>query len=300
MPWRDWQDDIERQFNPRAWATDVEAQHALRGKLSAAARARLKGEFNVAYGDTPRQALDIYFADKYADKHTDKRANEDSAPIVVYLHGGYWRVGEKEKQAILAEPLVQAGFPVVMLGTDLCPAASLDTIVAQVMRGIVWSAQNAQRIGGDGRRIYLYGHSAGAHLAAMGLAEDWTRYGLPADLICGATMVSGIYDVEPVLHISVNDLIRLTPDRVNALSPQFHPPLRPVPLVLAAGGEEAPGWVAQTHEYATLCERAGCKVEVIIVPHEGHFSTIPMQADVRHPINQAMLRQLRALHNLAK
>jgi arylformamidase len=287
MPWRDWQHDIERQFNPRAWARDVEAQHALRGKLSAAARARLKGEFNVAYGDTPRQALDIYYA------------NEGGAPIVVYLHGGYWRVGEKEKQAVLAEPLVQAGFPVVMLGTDLCPAVSLDEIVAQVMRGIVWTARNAKRIGGDGRRIYLYGHSAGAHLAAMGLAEDWTRHGLAADLICGATMVSGIYDVEPVLHISVNDLIRLTPDRVNALSPQFHPPRNPVPLVLAAGGEEAPGWVAQTHEYATVCERAGCKVEVIVVPHEGHFSTIPMQADAGHPINLAMLRHLRALHKAA-
>jgi len=121
MPWRDWQDDIERQFNPRAWATDVEAQHALRGKLSAAARACLKGEFNVAYGDSPRQALDIY--------HADEQANEGPAPIVVYLHGGYWRVGEKEKQAVLAGPLVEAGFPVVMLGTDLCPAVTLDTIV---------------------------------------------------------------------------------------------------------------------------------------------------------------------------
>ncbi len=300
MPWRDWQDDIERQFNPRAWATDVEAQHALRGKLSAAARARLKGEFKVAYGDMPRQALDIYHANEYANKHADEHAYEGSAPIVVYLHGGYWRVGEKEKQAVLAEPLVQAGFPVVMLGTDLCPAASLDAIVGQVMQGIAWTAQNAKRIGGDGRRIYLYGHSAGAHLAAMGLAEDWSGHGLPADLICGATLVSGIYDIEPVLHISVNDLIRLTPDRVNALSPQFHPPLRPVPLVLAAGAEEAPGWVAQTHEYAALCERAGCKVEVIVVPHEGHFSTIPMQADAGHPINQAMLRHLRALHKLAK
>ena len=262
----------------------MDAQHALRGKLSAAARQRLKGEFDLAYGDTPRQKLDVY------------HAGDSKAPIVVYLHGGYWRVGEKEKQAILAEPLVQAGFPVVMLGTDLCPAVALDEIVTQVMRGIVWVARNAQRIGGDGRRIYLYGHSAGAHLAAMGLAEDWMRHGLPADLICGATLVSGIYDVEPVLHISVNDLIRLTPDRIDALSPQFHPPRRPLPLVLAAGGEEAPGWVAQTHEYAAVCERAGCKVEVIVVPHEGHFSTIPMQADAGHPINQAMLRHLRALH----
>lgn len=283
MPWRDWQHDIERQFNPRAWAVDVEAQHALRGKLSAAARARLKGEFDVAYGDTPRQALDIY------------HGGNGKAPIVVYLHGGYWRVGEKEKQAILAEPLVQAGFPVVMLGTDLCPAVSVDAIVAQVMKGIVWTHANAARIGGDGRRIYLYGHSAGAHLAAMALVEDWSRRGLPADLICGATLVSGIYDVEPVLHISVNEQIRLTPDRVAALSPQRLPLQRPVPLVFAAGGDEAPGWVALTHEYAAICRQAGCEVEVIIVPHEGHFSTIPMQADAGHPINQAMLRRLRAL-----
>lgn len=287
MPWRDWQHDIERQFNPRAWATDVEEQHALRGRLSKAARERLKGEFDIAYGDTPRQKLDVY--------RGANNANAGKSPIVVYLHGGYWRVGEKEKQAILAEPLVQAGFPVVMLGTDLCPAVTLDTIVEQVMRGIVWAANNGQRIGGDGRRIYLYGHSAGAHLAAMGLAEDWTKHGLPANLICGGTLVSGIYDVEPVLHISVNDLIRLMSDRVQALSPQFHPPRRGLPLVLAAGGEEAPGWVAQTTEYAGVCRKAGCTVEVIVVPHEGHFSTIPMQADPAHPINAAMIRDLKAL-----
>lgn len=288
MPWRDWQHDIERQYNPRAWATDVEEQHALRGKLSKAARERLKGTFDIAYGDTPRQKLDIY--------HAEPSANAGKAPIVVYLHGGYWRTGEKEKQAILAEVPVKAGFPVVMLGTDLCPAVSLDTIVEQVMRGIVWTAKNAQRIGGDGRRIYLYGHSAGAHLAAMGLAEDWTRHGLPADLICGSTMVSGIYDIEPVLHISVNDLIQLTPDRVNALSPQFHPPRRSVPVVLATGGDEAPGWVAQTTEYATVCRKTGCKTTIISVPHEGHFSTIPAQADPAHPINVAMIRDLHAIH----
>ncbi len=283
MPWRDWQHDIEQQFNPRAWATDVEEQHALRGRLSRAARDRLKGEYDVIYGDTPRQKLDIY------------RAGNPRAPIVVYLHGGYWRVGEKEKQAILAEPLVQAGFPVVMLGTDLCPAVTLDTIVEQVIRGIVWTANNGQRVGGNGRRIYLYGHSAGAHLAAMGLAQDWTQFGLPADLICGGTLVSGIYDVEPVLHISVNDLIRLTADRVRSLSPQCHPPRRGVPLVLAAGSDEAPGWVAQTTEYADVCRNAGCSVEVIVVPHEGHFSTIPAQADLAHPINAAMIRDLKAL-----
>lgn len=283
MPWRDWQHDIERQYNPRAWATDVEEQHALRGRLSKAARERLKGEFDIAYGDTPRQKLDVY------------PGGDGKAPIVVYLHGGYWRVGEKEKQAILAEPLVQAGFPVVMLGTDLCPAVTLDAIVGQVMRGIAWVADNAQRVGGDGHRIYLYGHSAGAHLAAMGLAEDWAARGLPSRLIQGATLVSGIYDVEPVLHISVNELIRLTPDRVQALSPMAHPPRHPVPLVLATGGEEAPGWVAQTTEYAELCRKRGCKIEVISVPHEGHFSTIPAQADAKHPINQAMLRDLKAI-----
>lgn len=287
MPWRDWQHDIERQYNPRAWATDVEEQHALRGRLSKAARGRLQGEFDVAYGDTPCQALDIYRA--------GSPANGGTAPIVVYLHGGYWRVGEKEKQAILAEPLVQAGFPVVMLGTDLCPAVTLDALVGQVMRGIAWVANNAQRVGGDGQRIYLYGHSAGAHLAAMGLAEDWTARGLPSKLVRGATLVSGIYDVEPVLHITVNELIRLTPDRVQTLSPMAHPPRHPVPLVLATGGEEAPGWVAQTTEYAGLCRELGCKTEVISVPHEGHFSTIPAQADPEHPINRAMLRDLKAI-----
>lgn len=116
MSWRNWLHDIERQYNPRAGVSDVEAQHARRRKLN---------------------------------------------------------------QSLLAEPLAQAGFPTVMLGSDLCPGVTLDEVVVQALDGIEWVHRNAARVGGDARRIYVYGHSAGAHLAAMALAHDWSKRGLP-------------------------------------------------------------------------------------------------------------------------
>jgi len=283
MSWHDWQHDIERQFNPRAWETDADTQHERRRALSEAARGRLRGEYDIRYGRRPRQLLDIY------------RAGDGTAPIVVYVHGGYWRTGEKENQSVLAEPLARAGFSTVMLGYDLCPAVTLDQLLSEILEGIEWVHANAARVGGDGARIYLYGHSAGGHLAAMALAHDWSARGLPEDVLAGAAMVSGIYELEPVLGITVNELIRLKPGMVDRLSPMRHPPRRPVPVVLAAGGRESPAFIEQTTDFAAVCERAGCPVELIIVAEDAHLTMIPSQADPAHPVNRAVVKALHAL-----
>ena len=223
MSWRNCAADAERQFNPQANPkVNSKAELALRSELSAAARERLQGELDVRYGPGPRQLLDIF------------PARKDRATIHVHIHGGYFRMGDKASQTLLAEPFVAAGISCVFPTYDLCPQVSLDQLVAEVMDAIEWTYRNAARIG-DPRRIYLSGSSAGAYLCAVALAHDWTKRGLPPDFITGATLLTGVYDLEPLLHISVNELVRLAPDRVHDNSPIHHLPRLKVPLLMQVG-----------------------------------------------------------------
>jgi arylformamidase len=282
MPWQDYAADVERQFNPQANPQiDVKGEFERRAQLSAAARGRMTGRYDVRYGPGPRQLLDIFAA---GDGH---------APIHVYIHGGYWRMGDKNSQSLIAEPFVQAGIPTVLPTYDLCPQVTLDQLVAQVLDAIAWIHRNAASIGGDGNRMYLSGSSAGAHLCAMALAHDWMQRGLPADFIRGATLLTGVYDIEPTLHTSINELVRLTPDMVRRNSPLFNPPRRPLPLLFEVGGDEPPGWQAQTLAFAKVCADAGCTTEVFVLPGETHFSIARSLADPQHPLTQKMIAQMR-------
>ena len=284
MPWQEYAADVERQFNPQANPhIDVRGEFELRAQLSAAARGRMQGRCDVRYGPAPRQLLDIF------------PAGDGTAPIHVHIHGGYWRMGDKYNQSLTAEAFVQAGIPTVLPTYDLCPQVTLDQLVAQVFDAIEWIHRNAAGIGGDGNRLFISGSSAGAHLCAMALAHDWAQRGLPADLIRGATLLTGVYDIEPTLHLSLNQLVRLEPGMVRRNSPMFNPPLRPVPILLEVGGEEPAGWQAQTIEYAKVCADAGCTTEVFVLPGETHFSITRSLADPRHPLTQKMLAQMQAV-----
>jgi arylformamidase len=172
---------------------------------------------------------------------------------------------------------------------DLCPQVTLDALVAEVLDAIAWIHRNAASIGGDPGRIYLSGTSAGALLCALALACDWTKRGLPADFICGATFLTGMFDLEPLLHISLNERVRLTLDRAADNSPVHRPPLRPMPLLFEVGGDEPAGWQAMTHQFAGICRKMGCPVEVVVLPGESHFSVTRSLARPTHPFTKKMI-----------
>lgn len=278
MDWRQIPaDDLERHFNPRVAVPDVADYLQRFAATSTVARARHRPETDLRYGTGPRQLLDLF------------HAAEPGGPIQIYLHGGYWRAVSKSDCSYIAPPMLAAGANVVVLDYDLCPDVTLDTIVAQVLDGIRWVARHTPEIGGDPGRIYLSGHSAGAHLAAMALAHDWTRDGLAADLIKGAVLVSGIYDPTPVLAISVNDDVRLTPEMAARNNACTRPPLGGADLLVAVGGDEPAGWIGQSVDYHTA---AGPESALTIVDDAHHFSIALRMADPADPLCQATLDQM--------
>ncbi len=278
MDWRRIPEaELESHFNPRVAVPDAEDYLQRLAAASAAARERHRPDTDVRYGAGPRQQLDLF------------RAADPGGPIQIYIHGGYWRALSKGDFSYMAPPMLAAGASVVVMDYDLCPAVTLDTIVAQTIDCVRWVARHGGEIDGDKDRIYLSGHSAGAHLAAMALAHDWTRDGLAADLIKGAVLVSGIYDPAPVLRISVNDDVRLTPEVAARNNACAHPPLGGAPLLVAVGGAEPAGWIGQSVDYHTA---AGPESALTIVADAHHFSIALRMADPADPLCQATLDQM--------
>jgi arylformamidase len=272
--------DLELHFDPQKSVPDHSRWTEERNSASQQARKKLKSYLDVAYGDTPRQVMDIFPAGK------------PNAPVLLYFHGGYWRSGSKDQNCHFAELFVKAGATVAVVEYDLCPQVTVTDIVRQARASVAWAYKNISDYGGDPSKIYISGLSACGHLVAMALAHDWEKEGLPRDLIKGATAISGVYDLEAVLHIDVNQEIRLTPESARENSPLLHPPLPYAPLIVAAGGAEPRGWQEQSENLFALCKERGLRCEYIEIPGAQHYSIGLQLADSQSPLTRAMFKQM--------
>jgi arylformamidase len=272
--------EINRQFMPRLAVPDHESWLAAHAELSETARRTLPCHLDIPYGETPLQKLDIF------------PAARAPAPVQVYFHGGYWRALDKSTYRFMALSMAPAGIATVLVNYDLCPAVTLDDIVGQTIAAVAWVYRHGADHGCDPQRLYVSGNSAGAHLAAMALAEDWTAQGLPADLIKGACCITGIYDIAPVLRIDANAEIRLRPDMVARNSPLTLPlPAQP-PVIVAVGADETPLWIKQSTDYAAMLRAHGVATELMIIPAAHHFSITRSLADPAGVLPQAIRRQI--------
>jgi len=285
MSWIEYRNNPEWQFNPQVTTPEGrDAAERERNTRSEQVRTQLRPETDLRYGPGPRQLLDCFPA-------------AAAAPAIhVYFHGGYWRRGDKAGSGFVAHASHALGLPTAVMGYDLCPDVTLAQIVAQALDGIEWVHRNARRLGAPSGRVILSGHSAGAQLCAMALSCDWRARGLDPAFLAGAALISGIYELEPVLHISVNEQVRLSSGDVAAVSPMQHPPRRRAPVALAVGGRESPGWIDQTRAYAAICEGAGCATEVFVMPGEDHYSmTLAAHGAANTPVMRAIAGMLASI-----
>ena len=251
-------DEMEYQYNPRVSVPEYPELAKVRAAQARKVRERAKSWLNVPYGSSPRELLDIYAADK------------PGGPVLIYIHGGYWRSGSKEDNCNFVPTFTQRGATVVLVEYDLCPQVTVSDIVRQTRASIAWVYRNIMRYSGDPGRIFIAGHSAGGHLTAMALANDWTKEGLPRDLIKGAVATSGVYDLDMVMKISVQEQAQLPPELAKANSPFLHPPLVRCPLVVAVGGAEPKGWQQMSEDYFQFCKQSGMNAEYLVVPGANH------------------------------
>ena len=237
---------------------------------SADTRAGLPCTLDLAYGDDPSERLDVF------------APRAQGAPVLVYLHGGYWRALDKRDQSFVAAPFVDAGAMVVLPNYALCPAVTIEHIILQLVQALAWVWRHARAHGGDPERIVVAGHSAGGHLAAMLLACDWHAVApdLPGDLVKSALAVSGVFELEPLRHapflapelgLDAASALRLSPAAMPSPSPGRR-------LVAVVGGDESEEFLRQNEriaqawgrEVVTVCEQ---------VPGRHHMNVLFALAD---------------------
>jgi arylformamidase len=227
---------LERVFNNRALVPEHAAHFARWAAWSQDAVRSQQRELDVRYGGGANEHLDIF------------PAQRPDAPVVVFIHGGYWRSLDKNQHSFVAPPLTRAGACVVVPNYALCPAVTIPEIVMQMVRAVAWTWRHIRDYGGNPDRIAVAGHSAGGHLAAMLLCTDWRAYAadLPPDLVTRALSIAGLYDLEPVRQTPfLRDDLRLTEEHVRLASPALLPAPSRGTLAAVCGADESEAFVQQ-------------------------------------------------------
>lgn len=270
---------LDRQYNNRARVDDFAALHRSWVARSEAVAARVPAKIPVAYGDDPRQCLDIWPA---------ASGGEGPRPCLTFIHGGYWQALAKEDCAYIVEPFIRAGIAVAMIEYRLCPAVTMTALYEDVRRAIATLYDAASAHGIDRRRVVVAGHSAGGHLATMLMTEERDV----SDPFAGVVSISGLYDLEPIRLSFLNAALKLDAAEARALSSVLRVPKARVPLILTVGADEPEEYQRQQSEFADSWRRHG--VEPRIVPGPGnHFDALDALADPSGALFAATMAHLR-------
>jgi len=278
------QAELDAAYDQTVWAANREQVVRRFAAQSEAARARLGAPRRFAYGPTPVEGLDLY------------ATTRPNAPVNVLIHGGAWRAGLAKNYAFAAELFVRAGahFVVPDFAAVQDVGGSLMPMADQVRRAVAWVHRNARSFGGDPDRLYVSGHSSGAHLAAVVLTTDWVHeLELPADIVKGGLCSSGMYDLKAVRLSARSGYVTFTDEMEQALSPQRHLDRLTAPVIVSHGTLESPEFQRQARDFAAALTAAGKPVTFLVGEDYNHFEVIETLATPYGLLGRAVLEQMK-------
>lgn len=260
--------DYEAEYNNRArvpeyadiflrWASEAENYRA---DMLKAGRA----ELGLSYGDTPRQFLDLFLT-----------GTDDTAPLALFVHGGYWRSLDAASHSHMARGLNAHGVAVAVADYDLCPNVTIADIIEQIRRACIFLWQRFNR------SMMIYGHSAGGHLAGAMVATDWPALypKAPAALVPVGYSISGLFDLTPLLHVIMNQDLRLDADAARSVSPLFWPLPHGRTFDAVVGGLESDEFKRQSRIIAEGWRQSAAETRYGEVAGTNHFTVVDALAD---------------------
>ncbi len=276
------QQELDDAYDQIVYAPNRDQVGKRRLANSAVALTRIGKPERYAYGPTPIEGLDVY------------RTAKPNAPVAIFVHGGAWRNGTASEFTVLAEPFVQLGAHFVVLDfTNVDDAGgSLFPMVEQVRRAVGWVYRNAEKFGGNRNGLHLISHSSGSHLAGCTVTNDWAKDALPLDILKGATLSSGMYDLKPVRLSKRSKYVKFTDEMEQELSAMRHLDRLHTPLVLSYGTYETPEFQRQTREFAAAVKAAGKPVELLVGEGYNHFEMLETLANPYGLLGRAVLQQM--------
>jgi arylformamidase len=275
----------EREYSPSSCiGGDYRPFVAAYAERSAKVRSRTPGQLDLRYGARAAQRLDLFMPRRAAADAAGERP-----PLLVFIHGGYWQELSKQESAFAAADCVAQGIAFAAIDYTLAPQASVADIVVECRAALSWLHGHAATLGFDAGRIVVAGSSAGAHLAAM------TALPAPAGagFVKAAVLVSGIYELEPLIGTSINAAVGLTPESARSLSPALRDLRGFPPAIVCWGAVETAEFKRQSRDFAARLERAGTACQVFEVPQRNHFDVILDLADPGALLGQAVADLIR-------
>ena len=284
--WRMAGIDYEKEYDNRGrvpehpeifarWEAETKAYRA----------ARPDAELGLSYGPSPRQTMDLFPA----------KDNDAMTPLAMFIHGGWWRSLDPAMFSQMAKGANAHGVSVAVIGYDLCPQVSVATIIEQVRAACLalWRR--------TGKRIFIYGHSAGGHLTACMVAQDWKVFAsdAPADLVPAGYAVSGVFDLSPILQVTPNQDIRLDAEQARACSPLFWKVPRGRRLDAVVGGLESSEFLRQSKTLAEAWGARGVETRYEEIAGTNHFTVIDPLADPDSAMTRRVVQMATLVNALA-
>jgi arylformamidase len=265
--------DYEAEYNNRARVPehpDIFARWAREAEdYRAEAMKERRAELGLSYGSTMRQVIDLF------SPKPDSSRSGVTAPLGLFLHGGYWRSLEPSLFSQVARGVNAHGVAVAVVGYDLCPHVTIAEIIDQIRHACLFLWLRT------GRRMMVYGHSAGGHLAAAMVATDWQSLypKAPADLVPTAYSISGLFDLTPLLDVVMAQDLRLDQAEARSVSPLFWPPPRGRVFDAVVGELESSEFLRQSRVIADAWEKGGAHTRYQEIAGTNHFTVLDALAD---------------------
>lgn len=271
------QTQLDRAYDQSVWAPQMAQLEAEDGLASAALR-EIMPPVTRQYGPADGELIDIFAP-----------AGGRSAPVLVFIHGGAWTRNTREDASYPAPTLVGRGAAYLAPDFGSLRTVRLPQMVAACRAAVAWAIGNAASFGGDPDRVFLAGHSSGAHLAACVLTTDWTAHGLPPDAIKGGFLMSGMYDLHPVVLSSRRQFLHLTAEEVAAFSPMRHLDRIACPIAIVSAEGDSPEFRRQSRVFADALEGMGRLASRMVVRDANHFEEPKRLADPQTEVSRAIL-----------
>lgn len=266
--------DYEKEYDNRGRVPEHPEIFARWQREGAAYRDAARGDYDVKYGPGARQSLDLF-----AVKDSD-------APLALFIHGGWWRSLDPSSFSQLAAGPNANGISVALARYDLCPTCSIADIIEQMRNACLWLWRREKK------RIFVYGWSAGGHLAACMLAQDWKAFAsdAPADLVPAAYAISGVFDLAPLVHVSQNADLKLDAEEARRVSPLCWKAPSGRTLDAVVGALESPEFLRQSQSIADVWGARGVTTRYEAIAGANHFTVIDPLANPQSAMTRRVVQ----------
>jgi len=266
------QQQLDAQYNNRLHVPDYADYFERWEKLSRQTEKEHTIIKDISYGSHALECLDIF------------PAANPNAKTLVFIHGGYWHLLDKRLFHFLAATFLKHNVTTVLINYPLAPSVSMDAIVSSCRNAMLWLQNNLTSYGGDSTQVYIAGHSAGAHLAAMLLVNNNTTF------IKGVVLLSGLYQLKPLMLSNINSVLQMDVATAEQNSPACFKPMHQCPLLLAAGSNETDEFKDQTHEMYNSWKSKHNAIQLLNVPGKNHFSILDTVTENGSALQTAIFR----------